>query len=297
MDDTISDLEDRNAALWGPGSDLGEAPLSPGFFDEPSPDLPEDTFSDVPSDDAAPLAPASDLPAAPSEPDLSAMPAPEPEPELAPYSEPETDPDDGVSGNPEQWTTNWFFQELDGYCGPSSAAQLVSEYTGLDITDPQQLMDRAMALGLMANDDPSQGMTLPNLEILLEDQGVPSHIENSSLDDLKSKLEDGYGVIAMVDSGEIWTPTGETVEDDLPDHFLVVAGIDEARGVVILSDPGSPNGNQLEVPIAQFEGAWQDSGYQMLVADEIDPDLAPRETTPDPTAMALDHRPWAMLPL
>lgn len=40
----------------------------------------------------------------------------------------------------------------------------------------------------------------------------------------------------------------------------MVAGIDDARGVVISSDTGSPTGNQPEVPIAQFEGAWQHSG-------------------------------------
>ena len=319
MDDTISDLEDHNASLWGPGPELNEPVLDPGFVDESSPVFPDDTTTGLPYDDVTPTPPtAPDLPPASQEadlppaqpepdlstlppvapePDLSAVPPAEPEPELVPYPEPAAAPQDGVYGSPTQWTTSWFFQELDGYCGPSSAAQLVSEYTGLDITDPQQLMDRALALGLMANGDPSQGMTLPNLEVLLEDQGVPCHIENSSLDDLKAKLEDGYGVIAMVDSGEIWTPGEEIGEDDQPDHFLVVAGIDEARGVVILSDPGSPAGNQLEVPIAQFEGAWQDSGCQMLTADEVDPDLAPRDTPADPTAMALDQQPWAMLPL
>jgi hypothetical protein len=79
----------------------------------------------------------------------------------------------------------------------------------------------------------------------------------------------------MVDSGEIWQPGGESVEDDTPDHVLVVAGIDDERGVVILSDPGVPNGSQLEVPIEQFEQAWADSGHQMLVADEPDEDLVP----------------------
>ncbi|NLE79000.1 MAG: hypothetical protein GX610_05360, partial [Rhodococcus sp.] len=169
-------------------------------------------------------------------------------------------------------------------------------FTGLDISDPQQLMDRAMELGLMHNDDPSQGMTFPNLETLLEDQGVPCHLENGTIDSLKEKLDAGYGVTAMVDSGEIWYPDTETVEDDAPDHFLVVAGIDEARGVVILSDPGSETGNQLEVSIEQFENAWQDSDCQMLVSDEIDPDLAGTAPEPvDETGMASESKPpWAI---
>ncbi|MDH6287973.1 C39 family peptidase [Rhodococcus opacus] len=203
---------------------------------------------------------------------------------------------DGVYGDPVEWSVNWFFQQVDGYCGPSSAAQVIAQYTGVVIDDPQQLVDRALELGLMQDGDPAQGMTLPNLEILLEDQGVPCTVQDSSIDDLKTKLEDGYGVIAMVDSGEIWNPDQEAGEDETADHFLVVAGIDETRGVVILSDPGAPNGNQLEVPIDQFEDAWADSGCKMLVADTPDPDLVDH---PDPvaTAVAPPDRRWAMIDL
>jgi len=189
-------------------------------------------------------------------------------------------PDDGVHGNPAAWTLNWFFQQLDGYCGPSAVAQVVSQATGADITDPQQLVDRAVELGLMVDGDPSQGMTLPNMEILLEDQGVPCTVTDSSLDDLRQRLDDGYGVIAMVDSGEIWLPNQETGEDNTPDHVLVVAGIDDTRGVVILSDPGVPSGNQLEIPIEQFENAWADSGHKMLVTDAPDSGLTDAAAAP-----------------
>ncbi|KZF03374.1 MAG: C39 family peptidase [Rhodococcus sp. (in: high G+C Gram-positive bacteria)] len=185
---------------------------------------------------------------------------------------------DAVHGNPAQWTINWFYQQFDGYCGPAVVGQLVAEYTETDISDPRHLVDRAVELGLMAGDDPAGGMTLPDIEILLEDQGVPATISSGSLDDLRSALDNGQGVVAMVDSGEIWKPEHEGVEDNRPDHVLVVAGIDDARGVVILSDPGVPDGNQLEVPIEQFERAWADSGHQMLVADDSDPDLMPADT-------------------
>ena len=204
-------------------------------------------------------------------------------------------PDDGTYGTPTAWTADWFYQEVDGYCGPSSVAQIVSEYTGLDISDPQQLVDRALELGLFPNGDPSQGMTSKSMEILMEDQGIPCHLESSSITDLEEKLSEGYGVIAMVDSGEIWYPGEETVEDDTADHALVVAGIDTERGVVILSDPGHPDGSQLEVPIERFEDAWSDSGHEMLVADAPDIDLA--DSTVDPTVAALAPRPWAIITL
>lgn len=188
----------------------------------------------------------------------------------------------GVHGNPDAWTLNWFFQQVDGYCGPSAVAQVVAQYTGATITDPHQLVDRARELGLMG--DPGEGMTLPNIEALLEDQGVPATITDSSLDDLRDRLDDGYAVIAMVDSGEIWHPDREAGEDDTADHVLVVAGIDDTRGVVILSDPGIPGGNHLEVPIDRFEDAWSDSGHRMLVTDAPDDGLIetplPAQTRP-----------------
>ncbi|MFI6432876.1 C39 family peptidase [Rhodococcus oryzae] len=200
---------------------------------------------------------------------------PDPQPQIAgdPGAvDPALGEDDGVHGNPVAWTLNWFYQQIDGYCGPSAVAQVVAQYTGATIADPQQLVDRATELGLMG--DPADGMSLPNIEALLEDQGVPATLTGSSLDDLRRRLDGGYGVIAMVDSGEIWRPEQETGEDDnTPDHVLVVAGIDDNRGVVILSDPGVPSGNQLEIPIDQFEQAWADSGHQMLVTDAPDDGL------------------------
>lgn len=277
--------DDMTADLLDVGLDVGD----PLLLDTQP--LPTDVDADadaapVPLEPAAPVVSVPDLdePAAPTVDTGDAI------------AMPDEGPVDGTYGNTAAWTADWFYQEVDGYCGPSSAAQLVSEYTGLDISDPQQLVDRALELGLFVGGDPTNGMTITSLEVLLEDQGVPCHLESSSMDDLAAKLDDGYGVIAMVDSGELWTPDAEMGEDDTADHVLVVAGIDTDRGVVILSDPGHPDGNGLEVPIAQFEDAWADSGHTMLVADDTDPDLA-AEASADEAAMALQPRPWAMVDL
>ncbi len=290
-------VEDNGADYLGDSAGI-DMPAMPTMWDD-APDT-------VPSPDTMPTMPTMTVPELdidiePSPQPLTPTPhhdeAPRPDPAEAPAQE--TDgtvaPDDGTYGTPTAWTADWFYQEVDGYCGPSSVAQIVSEYTGLEISDPQQLVDRALELGLFPNGDPSQGMTSTNMEILMEDQGVPCHLETSSVSDLEDKLSEGYGVIAMVDSGEIWYLGEETVEDDTPDHALVVAGIDTERGVVILSDPGHPDGNQLEVPIDRFEDAWSDSGHEMLVADVPDTDLA--DSPVDPTVAALAPRPWAIITL
>ncbi len=286
-DELITPATDETTDLADMGLEFGD-PLLPG---------PQILPSDVDTDQEA--APVPSTPPAPAEPPAPAVSVPDLDEPTTPAVD--TDdaivaPEDGTHGNAAAWTADWFFQEVDGYCGPSSAAQVVSEYTGLDISDPQQFVDRALELGLFVDGDPTNGMTITSLEVLLEDQGVPCHVESSSMDDLAAKLDDGYGVIAMVDSGELWTPADEIVEDDTADHVLVVAGIDTDRGVVTLSDPGNPDGNGLEVPISQFEGAWADSGNTMLVADDTDPDLVAGAPA-DETAMALHPRPWAMVDL
>ncbi|MCX5044854.1 C39 family peptidase [Aldersonia sp. NBC_00410] len=218
-------------------------------------------------------------------------------PDLTPVVEPAPPAADDVHGTPDAYSDNWFYQEKQGYCGPSSAAQILSEYTGLDIKDPDYLANRVTELGLWSDGDPGHGMTLRGVETLLDDQCVPCHIErHGTLDDLTDKLDAGYGVIAMVDSGEIWHRGDELGEDDTADHVLVVTAIDEARGVVVLSDSGNPNGDQLTVPIEQFLDAWADSDNAMIVADEPDPDLG---GTPgvDPAVTAVERDRWVIVDL
>ncbi|WP_068270645.1 C39 family peptidase [Aldersonia kunmingensis] len=217
-------------------------------------------------------------------------------PDLGPVLDSEPGTDD-VHGNPDAFADNWFYQEKQGYCGPSTAAQILSEYTGLDIKDPEQLAYRVTELGLWAEGDPGLGMTLRGIETLLADQGVPAHIERGgTLEDLEQKLDAGYGVIAMVDSGEIWNRDGEKVEDNTANHVLVVTAIDEARGVVVLSDSGNPIGNELTIPIEQFEDAWAGSNNAIRVADDPDPNLV----DPDAalvTATSEEDRGWAIVAL
>lgn len=209
---------------------------------------------------------------------------------------------DVVDGNPSEFQQHWFYQEQDGLCGPSSAAEIVSEYTGLDIKDPQVLEQRAEELGLFANGDPSQGMTLDNLQTLLDDQGVPCHTEQSDMSGLEDKLNNGYPVIAFVDAEKIWG-TGD--DGGQPDHVVVVAGVDETKGVVYLSDPGNPNGNMEEVPIDQFDAAWATSDHEMLVPDNPDPNYTPPSQQSGPQQpnqqqtdqQATQQNPWSIIDL
>ena len=186
---------------------------------------------------------------------------------------------EGVYGNSYAWHDDWFYQQVDGFCGPTSVAIIANEFYGSYTFDPEFLAYQAEALGLTP--DISLGMPPESIELLLEAQGIPAELVNSNMTELAQCLSGGHGVIAMVDGGEIWgEDVEEYFEDWTSDHALVVTEIDTSKGTVTLADPGHPNGNGLQVSIEQFEDAWADSDYEMVVThwdadDAADGDLVP----------------------
>lgn len=180
---------------------------------------------------------------------------------------------DGIAGNSFAWHDDWFWQEQEGYCGPTSAAFLLNQFFGSGITNPEYMVEQALQLGLMT--DPALGMTTPDLASLIDAAGLPVEMVYSGVEDLATKLEMGYGVVAIVDSGEIWgEPDDQIYEDNQPDHFLVVTEIDFNNGTVTLADPGNPSGNASVVPLAQFEDAWADSNFEMISTTQAHDELA-----------------------
>jgi hypothetical protein len=221
--------------------------------------------------------------------------------------------DGRLIGDPVGDGEHWFEQARNGYCAPASIAQIVSEYTGRHYTDESAFVDLANRDGLFTiSPDGVPGMTPENALTLLESSGVPAELQVGTVGDLAQYLDEGRRVLLFVDSGEIWH--GEAVEDNTMDHAVVLTGIDVERGVAILSDPGTPDGNQEEVPLDVFEDAWADSHHTMLVCDEppADDQLGPDQLGPDqadPQAASHDatqiesasawltQRPWALLPV
>lgn len=123
-----------------------------------------------------------------------------------------------VIGNPAEYKQDWFYQQHNGYCVPSSLAQVVEAQTAVD--------------------------------------------------ELAGYLEQGRSVVLAVNASPIWygnadidNPAGQA------DHAVVVTAINDQTGMVTLSDPGSPDGNEEQVPLDTFLQAWSASDYDMLVTD------------------------------
>lgn len=202
-----------------------------------------------------------------------------------PYEDPNAQPAlegewDGVYGNSYAWNGDWFWQGETNYCAPTSVAILVNEYFNTGINNPEYMAQMALDLGL--NDDFSNGMPSNQIAPLLEANGVPAEHVNSDMDDLARRLESGYGVIAVVDSGEIWGEAEDIQREDwVSDHALVVTEINTSEQTVTLADPGTPDGNGLVVSVAQFEDAWADSNYEMVSTVQADPDIVDEQVRLD----------------
>jgi len=286
-----SDLEDDsfNESFDDMGHDHPFAdPFVDPIADDPAVNIPDDGLPVVPDLHDHPIDPTTHDPTTHDptthDPVIDAPtpdPAPESDPSLdvpAPGEEPALD-DDGVYGNSYEWNSDWFYQQVDGYCGPTSVAIIANEFSDAGITDPQVMVDQAYNMGL--TQDISEGLYMEDIQTLLDASGVPCETVTSSMDDLAARLDAGCGVIAAVDSGELWGDSADAAgEDNMPDHALVVSEIDTNTGMVTLEDPGNPDGNGTQVPISQFEDAWADSGFQMVATTEGDPDLGGTSDNP-----------------
>jgi Peptidase_C39 like family len=192
-----------------------------------------------------------------------------------------------VGGDEAQF---WQAQEVDGLCGPTSVAMVVSELSGLPV-DKDAVTQTAAEAGLLsAEPGGGFGMTAGQVEQLLELHGVPAEIETGDLGRLESHLAAGHGVILGVDASE-----AAGYEDAVAqaDHVLVVTGIDYARDVAVVNDPGRPDGAGLEIPLTALADAWADSGNQMIVTE-----AAPAQTDDaDATSEDGGVSAWVVVPV
>lgn len=160
----------------------------------------------------------------------------------------------------------WFEQAANGLCVPASVAQIVAEYTGVPFESEAQFVDLANEYGLfMVGPDGVPGMTAEGALFLMEQAGVPaSLVMSANIDVLESYVDAGHGVVLFVNSSDIWY--GEEGAG-AADHALVLTEIDQEAGVAVLSDPGTPEGNALTVPLEVLEDAWVDGDHTMLVTE------------------------------
>ena len=177
-------------------------------------------------------------------------------------------PANAIHGAPDAELRWAQVQSENGFCVPVAAAMIVSEVTGIPHAE-SAMVQAAVDLDLLYGEPGAWlGMTTEGTVALLDHFGVDSRVDYGTLDELRSYLDDRLDIILMVDSGELWGGALDDVEpgDAGADHAVVITGIDDARAMVTLNDPGQTGGQGWEVSIADFMDAWDDSNYEMVMA-------------------------------
>ncbi|WP_238014845.1 C39 family peptidase [Dactylosporangium sp. AC04546] len=185
------------------------------------------------------------------------------------------DDDPAVVGEPAAAAEHWHMQERADTCAVASQEFILDELTGADHSEAQ-LTELAEAHGWY---QPGGGTAMADVGNILEYFGVPVQREyGATFQDLQQALDGGQKVIVGVDSDEIWTPGHDPDEplDAYPgipgqgaDHAVQVTGVDysdPAHPVVVLNDPGTPDGGGERVALEAFLDAWEDSGNYLVTA-------------------------------
>ena len=197
-----------------------------------------------------------------------------------------------MHGDPEQASSYWYAQSVNGYCVPAAVAQVVGEWQGTNVGEGE-VVARAIEHGWLTTTDTNgdgapddaSGMTSSEGEALLESYGIPATTTHGSLKDLELLLDRDRDIIAYVDSDEVWYGAEDDGSSGASDggsdanHAVVVTGIDDEN--VYLADPGDPSGAISVVPRETFEDAWSDSDHEMLVTDTAPPQTAPADNAPE----------------
>jgi hypothetical protein len=179
-----------------------------------------------------------------------------------------------VVGDPWTCTEVWEMQQRGDSCAVVAQGYVLELVSGQDV-DEDELVALAEEEGWYV-DGGAGGTAMSDVGKILEHFGLQTdqHV-SATMSDLEAALADGQYVIAGVDSGTIWQDTSESwwhtfLVSQSADHAVQVIGVDRtdaANPMVVLNDPGHPQGQGLLVPVDQFAKAWEDAGGFMVTTE------------------------------
>lgn len=153
--------------------------------------------------------------------------------------------------------------------------QMILERFGIEISEAQLVYD-SVSNGWLTD----SGTTMEDMGSLLEHYGVSTHQGmGGGIESMIYELAQGHKLIVAVDSGELWNED-IFIEDWLnpngADHAIMINGIDASDPdniLVMVNDPGHPQGAGMAYPLDEFMDAWNDSGQFYMSTSEAPPGL------------------------
>jgi len=183
-------------------------------------------------------------------------------------------------GSPVPWS-----QQTTGFtCAVVSQEMILNAFgvrdpgTGQPISEARLVYD-ATSHGWLTDG----GTNLADMGRLLDLYGVHSH-HGAGLPQALDELAQGHKVIVGVDADELWHSDHWILNGmkDLmgksPNHALVIEEVrmdEHGHPIVVVADPGDPNGEHREYPLKDFENAFADSGFHYVATDGAPPGFSP----------------------
>lgn len=171
--------------------------------------------------------------------------------------------DPGIHGDPRAEIEYHTVQPGPVDCLPTSVSMVLSEVTGQHVP-AEDVVRLANEKGFMTD----TGMSAENSLELLRSYGVDAQLETGTIDSLRQALDNGDKVIIGLDSDDLYNGGGGPFDQGLVSgHAVELTGIDDGPPAMIyINDPGFPDGAGVQIPVDQFEDAWQDADHVMVVA-------------------------------
>ena len=186
-----------------------------------------------------------------------------------------------ILGVPNAQADFWDMQEFADNCEPTSESFIIRQF-GFDNISTNDFAYISQANGWYM---PGGGTSPEHMGDMMDLFGIDNHtIENASLEELANEIANGHGVIVGVNAGQLWDqgPLQELFNwaskafgfdnpvDAPADHALCVTGFDVSdpdHPMVIVNDPGHPDGQGASYPLDRFMDAWENSNFHMTATD------------------------------
>ena len=186
-----------------------------------------------------------------------------------------------ILGVPNAQADFWDMQEFADNCEPTSESFIIRQF-GFDGISTNDFAYISQANGWYM---PGGGTSPEHMGDLMDIFGIENHTNpNASIEDLAAEIMQGHGVIVGVRSDQLWDqgPLQELWNwaakqfgfdnpvDSPADHALCVTGFDLSdpdHPMVIVNDPGHPQGAGQAYPLDRFMDAWENSNFHMTATD------------------------------